>query len=57
MQDNKKNIRQRNDKGIPHGYWKVYWEETNEIWYSRFYLNWNIYGYRTMFDEKSYYAR
>ena len=57
MQDNKKNIRQRNDKGIPHGYWEVYWEETNEIWYSKFYVNGSVYGYSELLTNKLYHAK
>jgi hypothetical protein len=57
MQDNNKNITPRNHKGQPHGYWKVYWMGANKIWYTRFYVNWIMYGYALTYDEKKYCAR
>ena len=57
MQDNNKNITPRNHKGQPHGYWEIYWVGTKEIWYTRFYVNWIMYGHALTYDEKKYYAR
>ena len=60
MQDNK-DIRPRNNKKIPHGYWKIYWN--NKLWYKRFYVNGVMYGYSNLYSPegtltyKRYYAR
>jgi hypothetical protein len=56
---NKKDIRSRNDKGIPHGYWETYNDNTL---YKRYYINFEKYGLE-VYDNteklsyKSYYAR
>ena len=38
-----KNITPRNDKGEPHGYWEMYWDES--LWYKCFYHNGKRHGY------------
>lgn len=62
MQDNKKDIRSRNDKGQAHGYWEVYWND-GTLYYKCFYVNNIIYGYSQLYEtyepngKKTYYAR
>lgn len=57
MQNNK-DIRPRNHKEQPHGYWEVYWD--NKLWYKRFLVNGFMYGYSLLFAKNKineYYAK
>ena len=57
MQNKKKDIGPRNNKEQKHGYWEVYYPNTNYLYYKCFYVNDVIYGYGITFKEKEYYAR
>ncbi len=54
---NKKDIRPKNNKEQKHGYWEVYYPNTNYLFYKCFFVNDVIYGYGITFKEKEYYAR
>ena len=54
-----KNITPRNKKGLPHGYWEVYWSN-DSLWYKGFYDNCKRVGYLESYwnkelDYKTYY--
>lgn len=56
MQNNK-NIQPKNKNGKAHGYWKLYWRQTNKLWYKCSYVNGIVYGYGQNTINKLYYAR
>ena len=56
MQDRKKDIRPKNNKGIPHGYWEIY-RNSNTLWNKCFYVNEIEYGYEEILRYKLYHAK
>lgn len=62
MQDKQKDIKTKNIKNEPHGYWEVYWDAYT-LWHKCFYFKWTEYGYEELYRQngnlihKRYYAR